>query len=135
MIKVADHYSGVKLEKILLLEDDPGFSSVLCDFLESVPYDVVAVENGVDGLRRVMAEDFTLVLCDMMMPKLSGDMFYRAVERVKPNLCSRFIFITGHGANPKVDRFMREIRGTMLPKPFHMDMLNETIKFCLGRAR
>ncbi len=123
---------GFRLEKILLLEDDRDFSGVLKDFLESIPYHVVAVENGVEGLREVMKQDFDVIICDMMMPKLAGDMFFWAVQRVKPALCSHFIFITGYSKNPKIDGFIRQIRGTILPKPFHMDLLRETIAFTLS---
>lgn len=127
------HSTSLALEKILILEDDQDFSAVLKDFLESVPYDVVTVENGVDGVREIMKHDFSVIVCDMMMPKLSGDMFYWAVQRVKPEACDRFIFITGYRTDPKIDRFIREIRGTILPKPFHMDLLRETIAFTLTR--
>jgi CheY-like chemotaxis protein len=133
MMKSHQLRSDIQFDRILLLEDDRDFSSVLKEFLESVPYDVVAVENGVEGLREIMARDFDAVICDMMMPKLNGEMFYRAIERIKPSLCQRFVFITGFRGNPNIDNFMKQIKGTMLPKPFHMDMLRESVEFALQR--
>lgn len=130
MIK-SHQLARVQLDRLLILEDDRQFVSILKEFLESIPYDVVTVENGVEGLRKIMAQDFDAVICDMMMPKLSGEMFYRAVERIKPELCERFIFITGFRSDAGIDKFIRQIKGTMLPKPFHMNMLRQSIEFVL----
>ena len=83
-----------KTFKVLMLEDDEQLATTLKVFLESNACKVTQVENGVEGLRRVMDEDFDLVLCDMVMPKFPGDKFYLAVERVKPALCRRFLFMS-----------------------------------------
>lgn len=115
--------------KVLLLEDDPTFKDIMKEFLASNGFEVVAVQNGVEGVHEVLAHDFAVILCDMMMPTLPGDMFFRAVERMRPHLCDRFIFMTGHRGNSKVDEFIRNVNGTMLSKPFHVDDLLEMIAF------
>ena len=99
------------------------------EFLESHGYEVIAVENGVEGVHEVLSNEFEVILCDMMMPTLPGDMFYRAVERTRPHLCDRFIFMTGHRGSPKVNEFIRSVNGTMLAKPFQVDDLLEMIAF------
>jgi len=65
----------------------------------------------------------------MMMPTLPGDMFFRAVERMRPHLCSRFVFMTGHRGNQKVNEFISLVNGTILTKPFKVDDLLEMIAF------
>jgi DNA-binding NtrC family response regulator len=109
--------------KVLMLEDDNEFSELLKAFLESNSLDVTCVANGVEGLRKIMTTDFDVILCDMVMPSLPGDMFYLAVERTKPHLCRRFIFMTGYKAVPKVDAFIRKVQGLVLWKPFQMQDL------------
>jgi two-component system, OmpR family, response regulator len=116
-------------KRILLVEDDPAFQEIMKDFLTEEGYDVVAVNNGVEGVHKVLAGDFEVILCDMMMPTLPGDMFYRAVERMRPHLCPRFVFMTGHRGNQKVNEFVQAVRGTILTKPFHIDDLPEMIAF------
>ena len=113
--------------RILLLEDDHALQEIITAFLESHSYAVVAVQNGAEGIREVIADDFEVIICDMMMPRLAGDMFYLAVERMKPHLCKRFIFTTGHHDNPKIRKFIQDVRGTVLPKPFRVDDLLEVI--------
>ena len=119
----------IETKRVLLLEDDEMFKSIISDFLESNFYEVVAVGNGADGVRAVLKEEFDVIICDMMMPKLPGDMFYVAIERMRPHLCRRFIFITGHRGNQKINDFIKQVKGTMLAKPFHMDDLLEAIAF------
>ena len=116
----------------LLLEDNVDLASSLKEFLELYSWKTVHVTNGVNGLRKLMVMDFDVILCDMVMPAFPGDMFYRAVERVKPSLCSRFIFMTGHKADPKWDLFIREIGGLILWKPFHMHELVGAVQSVMG---
>lgn len=121
--------SAVKARRVLLLEDDPAFKDAMQSFLTESQFQVVAVQNGVEGVHAVLAGDFEVILCDMMMPALPGDMFYRAVERMRPHLCDRFIFMTGQRENPKLNSFISEVRGSVLMKPFRIDDLLDTIAF------
>jgi CheY-like chemotaxis protein len=120
---------GVKIKRVLLLEDDEMLKSVIKEFLEGNFYEVVAVGNGAEGVRAVLKQEFDVIVCDMMMPKLPGDMFYTAIERMRPHLCRRFIFITGHRGNPKINDFIKQVKGTMLSKPFRMDDLIDAVAF------
>ena len=131
MVDLSSYGEEVALTRILLLEDDAELRDALKNYLESVPFGVVAVENGVEGLRKVLEERFDAIICDMMMPGLAGDLFYLGVERTKPKLCQRFVFITAHSANEKIKYFIREIGGTMLTKPFLMKELQGAIEFVL----
>ncbi len=121
--------SAPVLKKVLLLDDDDAFQDVVKDVLEAHRYEVTTVRNGVEGVKEVMARDFEIVVCDMNMPSLPGDMFYLAVERMKPLLCSKFIFVTGHKNDNKINSFIERVRGTMLPKPFQVDDLLEMLAF------
>ena len=123
-----------KRNKILILEDDEEFNSILKQSLEGDYFEVVAVANGDDGIREIVSSDFGAIVCDIVMPKLPGDMFYLAVERLRPQLCSRFVFISGKNGNRKITEFMQRINGTLLKKPFHVDDLLDLIHFVLIRT-
>jgi len=125
----------VNTRSILLLEDDEQFASILQEFLELYSCKVTRVKDGVEGLRRIVTADFDLILCDMVMPTFPGDKFYIAVERVKPMLCKRFIFMTGHKADPKWDSFIRSVRGLILWKPFQMHDLLIAMRTVFRRTR
>jgi DNA-binding response OmpR family regulator len=114
-------------ESVLVLEDDIVFGDSLLLFLEAQGFAVTRVTDGAEGLRQLMATDFDYIICDMVMPNMPGEQFYHAVEQRKPELCKRFIFMTGHQADPRSDIFIRRVRGLMLWKPFPMgDLLTAT---------
>src|SRR5437879_5617860 len=119
---------------ILLLEDDDELAVTLRGFLESCSCKVTRLENGVEGLRRIMVEDFDLVLCDLVMPTFPGDKFYLAVDRVKPALCRRFLFMTGHRAEPRYETFMEKIGGMIIWKHFETRDLYATIQNQMWQA-
>lgn len=120
--------------RVLLLEDDAPLATHLKLFLETAGYNVTVAKDGVEGLKHVMAADFDVVICDMLMPNLPGNMFYTAVERAKPALVKRFIFITGHDGDPKIANFLKQIRGLCLFKPFQMHQLTEYIELVLKKS-
>ncbi len=113
--------------RVLLLDDDAAFEGIIEDFLVENGFTVVAVQNGREGIEAVMGGDFALVLCDMSMPTMPGDMFYRAVERIRPDLCERFIFMTGYRGDASKSDFIKSINGYVLPKPFHLQDLLDSI--------
>ncbi len=119
--------SSAAVKRVLLVEDEPDLTVLLKDYLEGYFYRVTTVENGVDGLKAIMDSDFDVVLCDVVMPQMPGDMFYHAVRRVQPRLCDRFIFITAHGEDPRVLEFLNHVSEMVLMKPFHLDDLLEMI--------
>ena len=77
---------------VLLLEDRDDFRQVLHDHLVFRSYEVTSVRSGVEGLREIMKGAFDLIICDMMMPQVGGEMFYWAVTRARPATARRFIF-------------------------------------------
>jgi DNA-binding response OmpR family regulator len=119
---------------ILMLEDETSLTEELTPFFAYNGYDLVAVTNGVDGLKQIIARDFSVIICDMMMPNLPGDMFYRAVERTKPQLCKRFIFITGFKGNRDIEEFIGKVNGVMLWKPFQTHELMDAIQVVLQKT-
>jgi DNA-binding NtrC family response regulator len=113
--------------KVLLLDDQEDFRDVIRDYLVSRLYKVTEVSNGAEGLRAIMRDTYDLIICDMLMPKVGGERFYWAVTRVRPAARLRFVFITGHQHDPKVDHFFRRVQATVLVKPFKLDDLNASL--------
>lgn len=117
---------------VLVLEDDTNFAGTLKDALEIFGYAVTVVPGGAEGVQQILATDFDAIVCDMVMPNFPGDMFYKAVERARPNLCRRFIFITGHQENPKVVEFIKQTGRPGLWKPFEMRELFDALEALTG---
>lgn len=127
--------TDLDIKSILLLDDDIDLADTLKMLLESRNFVVTTVKNGVEGLHEIMAFDFDIIMCDMMMPAMPGDMFYLAVQRTKPHLCKRFIFITGHSGNPKIDEFLKKVDAVVLAKPVVTEDLISAISFVMKSSQ
>lgn len=125
----------LEIRNVLLVEDDVEVAITTKAFLEAEDFMVTTVTNGAEGLREVMAFDFDAIVCDMMMPKMPGDMFYVAVSRAKPYMCRRFIFVTGFGGDPRVAEFIEKVHGIVLNKPISGQELVKTIRQVIGASR
>lgn len=114
-------------QRVLLLEDRDDFREILHDYLVSRSFQVTSVPSGVEGLREILKDPFDLIVCDMMMPQVGGEMFYWAVTRARPAAGQRFIFFTGHQNNPRIKFFFERVKATVLIKPFKLTALDSAI--------
>jgi two-component system, cell cycle sensor histidine kinase and response regulator CckA len=119
---------------LLVVEDDPVLGSHLEEYFNLLGHRVVHAESGAEALHRVMESDFDAVICDMVMPRMAGNMFYLAVQRVKPRLCERFVFITGHGESPGVREFLSGVGERVFAKPFNLEDLAEAVRLTVAEA-
>jgi DNA-binding response OmpR family regulator len=129
----ASSATSLEIKNILLVDDDADLAQALKGLLEARNYLVTTVSNGAEALREVMEMDFDVIVCDMMMPEMPGDMFYLAVQKTKPAMARRFLFITGHGDNPKVDAFLKRNEGLVIYKPVKTDELVRMITLVMNR--
>lgn len=123
----------LEIKNILLVDDDEALADTLKRLLESRNYLVTTAANGADALHEVLEFDFDVIICDMLMPKMPGDMFYLAVKKTKPQLASRFLFITGNAENAKVEAFLKSIDALVIFKPVLTEELVRGISFILKR--
>jgi DNA-binding response OmpR family regulator len=114
--------------RILLVEEDPEFNLMLMEFLEAQSFRVVSTVNGVDALEAIVAADYDLVLCETMLPRVLAELFYYAVQLLKPSLCERFIFLTSHAEGPHPHEFLNRPGQLILRKPFRLEDLLKTIR-------
>ncbi len=126
-LEVPQEYLFRAGQRVLLLEDRDDFRAVLRDYLVSRAFEVTSVASGVEGLREIMKGRFDLIVCDMMMPQVGGEMFYWAVTRTRPAVANRFIFFTGHQNHPKLKDFFEKVKATVLIKPFKLAQLDSAI--------
>ncbi|NBR85137.1 MAG: response regulator [Verrucomicrobia bacterium] len=116
-----------RITSVLVVDDDVELAMMYKELLGSQGYIVNTAPNGVEALKLLMRLEVDAVICDMMMPHMPGDMFYLAVERVKPHLCQRFIFVTSYEGNPKIEAFFKKVNGIVLYKPTTLGKLMGTL--------
>jgi two-component system cell cycle response regulator CpdR len=110
-------------QRILLAEDDDSMRGFLARALDKAGYEVVAFDNGADALDRLKQEPFTLLLTDIVMPRLDGIELARRASALDPEL--KIMFITGFAAvTLNSDTQPKDSR--VLSKPFHLkDLVRE----------
>ncbi len=122
------------LRHILLVDDDYEFLELTKDLLQSHGFTVTTASDGIQALKTVSQQDIDAIVCDLMMPNMAGDMFYMAVQKIKPHLCRRFIVLTGHQKHPKLKAFLETTRTVVLYKPVNMSNLLAYLNMALKQA-
>ena len=64
---------------------------------------------------------FDVVLCDLMMPDVSGMDVYESVAELRPELAQRFVFVTGGAFTERARRFVEEVGLPVVEKPFDLE--------------
>ena len=92
-------------------------------------HDVFVVQRASEALTRLEhGETFDLVLCDVVMPDLSGPEFYATVAERWPQLVARLVFMTGGAFTPETVEFMERVPTRVLSKPFKIDRLKRLVR-------
>jgi len=107
--------------RILIIDDEPLLGQTL-RFAFQDRHDVEVAASGREALERLTTDsDYDLVLCDLMMPEVSGEHVYRAVSERTPLLLPRFVFMTGGAFTERAQEFLAHFGGHQLEKPFNID--------------
>lgn len=120
------------LWKILVIEDDERWRTVIELYLESEGHSVTTAADGLTGLERA-ADKPDLILCDVVMPGLSG---HRVLEtlRQRPELRDiPFVFLTGQAARNEVRKGMVLGADDYLTKPFQREELIDCISTVMAK--
>ena len=117
--------------KILLVEDDPNFGTVLKDYLTLNDYNVTLAKDGLEGLIMFKNDDFDLCIFDVMMPRKDG--FSLAKDVRATNLEVPIIFLTAKTMKEDVLRGYQSGADDYLNKPFDSEVLLYKIKAILQR--
>lgn len=104
--------------KVLVVDDDEAVCRAVKRSL-SRHHDVTVTNNGADAIERMKnGERYDAILCDLMMPDMTGmDVYHRLVE-VAPDQSERMIFLTGGAFSAKAGEFLLRIGNPHLEKPF-----------------
>jgi DNA-binding response OmpR family regulator len=89
---------------------------------------VEVAHNVSDALRKIEANHFDAVICDIMLPQLRGDELFRRAIEARPSLQNGFVFITGVPDDPAVNRFLSQTREPYLIKSFRIQSLIDCVK-------
>jgi len=125
---VRDYLKACGFGTILLVDDDHQLAESLKCILADENFLVDVAHDGDEAMVMVAANRYAAVVCDIMMPHVRGDDFFRQATELRPELAGRFVFITGFGNDPKVRSFLNESGVKCLVKPFPVKKLVDCVK-------
>jgi two-component system, OmpR family, response regulator len=118
--------------RILLVEDDVNFGSILKSYLELNDLEVVLKPDGKRAIETLGSQEFNLCILDVMMPELDG--FSLAEAMKSSGLKIPFIFLTAKTLKEDQVRGFRLGADDYITKPFDTDLLLYKIKAILRRG-
>jgi DNA-binding response OmpR family regulator len=112
--------------KILVVDDEPGIRFFLEEMLERQGYQVATADGGHAALERIAAEEFDVVLLDLMMPEVDGLEVLATLHRDSPDTV--VIVLTAHASLETAVQALRQGAHDYLFKPCKTVELRESIR-------
>ncbi len=119
----------------VLVVDDEEFVGALLKRVLSPPYNVCVLRRGQDALETIQkGSQFDAILCDLMMPEMTGMDLYRKLSEVSPRQAGRMIFITGGTFTTEAETFRSTVGNPFVDKPFDLDLVRRLIEERVAHA-
>jgi CheY-like chemotaxis protein len=121
-----------RLHRILVVEDEEAVAEGLRLLLEQ-EYVVDVAHSGQQALELMLGGSlerarFDAVLCDLMMPGMSGIELYRALKVRAPGMEERLVFMTGGAFTPEAEAFLDEVSNARVEKPFDFASVDRLLR-------
>ncbi|AQQ00185.1 MULTISPECIES: response regulator [Pseudoalteromonas] len=107
--------------KLLMIDDDTGLCELLSEYLKAQGFEIQSVHDGEQGLKLAQANDYALILLDVMLPTLDG---FEVLKQLRQTKLTPVIMLTAKGED--FDRIFGLELGAddYIPKPFnHRELL------------
>src|SRR5690606_35706981 len=117
-------------KKILLVEDDPNFGSILKDYLIMNDFDVTLAKNGMEGFEKFKKDTFDLCILDVMMPYKDGFTLPREMRDKNKEIP---LILTAKSMKEDVLKGYKVGADDYLNKPFDSEVLLMKIKAIIQR--
>lgn len=113
---------------ILVVDDDPLAARAVSRLLSS-QHDIVDVRSGRDAMERLTSgESYDLVLCDLMMPEMTGMDLHEEVKRAGLEIAERMIFMTGGAVSERAVAFVTKLGPRVFEKPLDAQALRNVAR-------
>jgi CheY-like chemotaxis protein len=97
-------------------------------------HEVVARTSARAALETITGGDraWDLVLCDLMMPEMTGMELHARLVELEPRLAARTVFLTGGAFTPAAREFLERVPNARFEKPFEPDALRDVVALSLA---
>ncbi len=114
--------------RVLVVDDEQGLIAAIRRIL-SPEQCVVGVSSGREACELLERDaTFDVILCDVMMPEVSGMELYAWMNERRPELIRRLVIMTGGAFTPRAREFLTACPCARLEKPFDADQLRAIVR-------
>jgi CheY-like chemotaxis protein len=132
LVQVARPATGGPRGRILVIDDDPAMGSAI-QLVLTDDHDVEVFTSAKRALARIeKGANYHAIVCDVMMPEMSGAEFHTAIARAEPDVAARIIFLTGGAFALGAREFLDRIQNPRLDKPFDSQSLRALVNRVVG---
>jgi PAS domain S-box-containing protein len=118
---------AARRRRVLVIDDEPALAAMIRRVLAK-DCDVDLAVDAREGLERLGGpEPYDVILCDLMMPDMTGMDLFAEVARRHPGVERRFIFMTGGAFTPRATEFLAQVSNRRLEKPFETAVLKAAV--------
>ena len=115
-------------ERVLIIDDEPLILGALRRAFAG-DYRITCISDARQALSRLASgERYDVVLCDLMMPEMSGMDVYAELSRVAPDQVERMIFLTGGAFTARAREFLEQVSNARIEKPIDFQNLRALMK-------
>jgi CheY-like chemotaxis protein len=108
---------------VLIVDDNAELAWFFSEILKLHGYEATVMTDAAVALKHFLSHPIDAVICDLQMPTLDGDLFFATVERARPELVRRFIFVTGLAEDARFHKFISTVEAPVLRKPVPVETL------------
>jgi CheY-like chemotaxis protein len=121
--------------RVLVIDDDELVGEAIARAL-SEDNDVIVMTSARDALASIeVGERYDVILCDLMMPVVSGVDLYADLVRNAPKLAGKIVFMTGGAFTPRARAFLKSVVNPCLEKPLDVSKLRGIVaRVGLGKS-
>jgi CheY-like chemotaxis protein/two-component sensor histidine kinase len=119
---------GTVRGRVLVVDDDPLVSSALRRTLAR-DHEVEVVVSARRALELLCSPKccYDVILCDLMMPEMTGMELHAQLQTLAPAQARRMVFITGGAYTPAAKEFLDQVSNERVEKPFDPDKLRQLV--------
>jgi nitrogen-specific signal transduction histidine kinase len=112
----------------ILIVDDEALVGMAVRRALTPEHDVFYVASAQEALAKLTAgEHFDLVLCDLMMPEMTGMELHARLAKLAPETADRVVFLTGGAFTPRARAFLDDVPNARIEKPFDLATLEALV--------
>jgi len=115
-------------KKILVIDDETALCKLYQRMLTKLGYEVDVAYDGIKALQCIEQGSYDLIISDLRMPGLSGEMIYDHLMTSSPQTAKHLIFSTGAPLVEETNQFLAKSNLPVIRKPFSMEELDEVIQ-------